>query len=156
MFEPPTLIFNPPVHRIHVRHVLWRPEPLRNRRSSRPDPRINIFTSHVFRPHARLASENEALLLGIEGSCVAAEWIVCIMLRGGPHVIKVVAERKNAPEAKLRRFSERFLPAPRLDDDVLRQLGSKNFIPPDHDLSMLADDFLDTRIEVSLECVIIL
>ena len=64
------------------------------------------------------------------------------MLGRGLIEIDIVAGREDTAIALARCLGERFLSAPGLDDDVLRRVGLKDFIPADVIFAALGDELL--------------
>src|SRR6266849_7134162 len=78
------------------------------------------------------------------------------MPRNGPAEIEVIAIRKNSVVALCRRLRQGGLPTPRLNHDILRHSGNKNFVPADHCFAMLRDNLLQALAEVSLQRLVVL
>ena len=56
------------VHRGHVFHILWRPEPFGDRGRAGPDARVHVFGTHELGPHCDFSSQDAgALLIGQRG-----------------------------------------------------------------------------------------
>src|SRR5260370_42201725 len=51
---------------------------------------------------------------------------------------------------------KRSLPTPRLNHDILRHSGNKNFVPADHCFAVFSDNLLQALAEVSLQRIVVL
>ncbi len=73
------------------------------------------------------------------------------MPRGAPHQIDVVAVGKNSLITLLRRGKPVLSAPPRMNHDVFRSAGNKNFIPANCRLAVLVHQFLHAPAEVRLQ-----
>src|SRR5712672_3949459 len=73
------------------------------------------------------------------------------MAGGGPAEIEIITVGENAVVALGGGFSEGFLSAPGLNDDVFWHAGDEDFVPADHGFAVLGDNFLYSLAEVRLE-----
>ena len=140
--EPPIQFGESGVHRADICNFLRRPQALGNRGGSRPHSGIEDLGRHPFRPHARLAAEDAALLLGAQRCRGSAHRIDGIVPRSRPHQVNVVTKGEQAAVALLRRRGQRFLAAPGMNDDGLGQIRMQYLIPPNHQLVVLRQDLL--------------
>src|SRR5712672_3152591 len=73
------------------------------------------------------------------------------MAGGGPAEIEIITVGENAVVALGGGFSEGFLTAPRLNDDIFGHAGDEDFVPADYGFAVLSDNFLNSLAEVGLE-----
>src|SRR5579863_5678905 len=105
---------------MHVGHILLRPQALCDGCSPRPEPGVNIFRRHIFRPHASLATENALLFFWSETRRRATDRFNRVVPRSWPVQVDVISERKKAAISQLSRRRERILAAPGLHDNIFR------------------------------------
>src|SRR5579864_8935381 len=112
--------------------------------------RESMISGDTYSPLASLAAKNFLLVCVGETCGAIAVWIYRVVIPGGRHQVEVIAEREQAAITLLGCVAERFLPAPGLDDDALRQVGPENLVPAFHGLSVFRDDLLHTHVKVGL------
>src|SRR5579872_85948 len=72
------------------------------------------------------------------------------------HRVEIVGGREDSLKAQTGSVGERFLPAPRLDQNIFRKIGIHDLVPTLHVLAVLLDDLLKALIEVRLQLVVVL
>ena len=139
------------VHRVHIGYVRRRPEPLGNRRQPRPDARIHRLRARQLRPHARLAAQNVASLLGGQLRRVAGQRLDAVMKTGRAEVIQVVAPRQDAAIALPHRFGQRRASAPGLNHGARTQSRLQDLVPADHGSAVPRQDLTNALAEIQLD-----
>ena len=116
--------------------------------------RVDIFWRHPLRPLAGFSTKDQFLLFRRQRCGAAAHGIDRIVACRGPHQVDVVAKGEDPGVSLFGGRGKRFLPAPGLHDDSLRQIRMKNLIPANHGLVMLGQDLLQMLVVVGLQVLV--
>src|SRR5579859_6946078 len=152
--EPSAFDGQAPVHGVNILHRLRRPESFSDSGGARPDPRVNVLRSHVFRPHGGLTAQDASFLLRSQTGSGALQRINHVVLGGGVHQVDVISIRKNSHITLARRDRKGFLATPRLHHNIFWYAWMQHLIPPNGFLSMLFHEGLNARAEIGLQVVI--
>jgi hypothetical protein len=90
-------------------------------------------------------------LLVCEATRARVVWIDFIVVLGRPELVQVVPARRDHPVSLGGHSGDGARAAPCLDEDIIRDCGPCNFLPPDDGLAMSNDALAHAVEEIGLE-----